>query len=89
VLFRFAKEHVNDAMAACRERASATRRESANLRYEIYRGIDDDQEFYARGALGLRGCSGRARTDRAFIRFGQGLLAKHATLHDTVTARPF
>jgi hypothetical protein len=26
---------------------------------------------------------------RAFINFGQGVLAKHATLHDAVTGRPF
>jgi hypothetical protein len=48
-IFRFAKEHINDATAAL----------SAHERSE------------------------------AFIRFGQGVLAKYATLHDTVTASPF
>jgi quinol monooxygenase YgiN len=88
-IFRFAKEHVNDAMAAFRALASATRRESGCLRYDIYRGIDDDQEFYvvehwaSQAALASHG-----RTE-AFIRFGQGVLVRYATLHDTVTARPF
>jgi hypothetical protein len=58
-IFRFAKEHVKDAMAAFRELASATRGESGNLRYDIYPGIDDDQEFYVRRTLGLAGSSGR------------------------------
>ena len=45
-IFRFAKENVNDAMAAFRALATASRREPGNLSYDIYRGIDDDQEFY-------------------------------------------
>lgn len=45
-IFRFNKEHLNEAMVTFRALASASRRESGNLRYEIYRGIDDDQEFY-------------------------------------------
>jgi hypothetical protein len=43
-IFRFAKEHINDAMAAFHALASASRRELGNLGYDIYRGIDDDQE---------------------------------------------
>jgi hypothetical protein len=37
---RFVKEHVNDAMAAFRTLASASRGESGNLGYDIYNGID-------------------------------------------------
>jgi quinol monooxygenase YgiN len=45
-IFRFPKERVNDAMTAFRALASASRKESGNLHYDVYRGIDDDQEFY-------------------------------------------
>jgi len=38
-IFRFVKEHVNDAMAAFRTLASASRGESGNLGYDIYNGI--------------------------------------------------
>jgi hypothetical protein len=41
-IFRFAKENVDDAVAAFRALAAASRQESGNLSYEIYRGIDDD-----------------------------------------------
>ncbi len=88
-IFRFAKEHVNDATAGFRALASASRQESGCLRYDIYRGIDDDQEFYvvehwaSQAALAAHG-----RTE-AFTHFGQGALVKYATLHDTVTARAF
>ena len=88
-IFRFAKENINDAVAALRALASASRQESGNLSYEIYRGIDDDQEFY----LVEHWVSPEALADHerseAFIRFGQGVLVRHATLHDTVTARAF
>jgi quinol monooxygenase YgiN len=45
-IFRFAKENAHDAMAAFRALASASRQESGNLGYEIYRGIENDPEFY-------------------------------------------
>jgi len=45
-IFRFAKEHVDDAMAAFRAIAPASRKDSGNLRYDVYRGTDDDLEFY-------------------------------------------
>lgn len=45
-VFRFAKEHVSYAVEAFRALASASRQESGNLRYDIYRGIEDDQVFY-------------------------------------------
>ena len=45
-IFRFAKENTDDAMAAFRALASAARQQSGNLSYDIYRGIDDDLEFY-------------------------------------------
>jgi hypothetical protein len=56
-IFRFAKVNINDAVAAFRALASASRQESGNLSYDIYRGIDDDQEFYI--ALGFTGGSSR------------------------------
>jgi quinol monooxygenase YgiN len=88
-IFRFAKEHLNDAMAAFRELASATRRESGNLQYDIYRGINDDQEFYVVEHWASPAALAAHERTEAFIHFGQGVLVKYATLHDTVTARPF
>ena len=88
-IFRFAKEHINDAMAAFRALASASRQESGNLSYDIYRGFDDDQEFYvAEHWASPEALAAQERTE-AFIHFGQGVLVRHATLHDTVTARAF
>jgi hypothetical protein len=49
-IFRFEKEHVDDAMTAFRTLASSSRRDPGNLRYDIYRGIDDDQDFYVRSS---------------------------------------
>jgi quinol monooxygenase YgiN len=88
-IFRFAKENINDAMAAFRALASATRQEPGNLAYDIYRGIDDNQEFYiAEHWASPAALAAHERTE-AFVHFGQGVLTKLATLHDTVTARPF
>jgi quinol monooxygenase YgiN len=88
-IFRFAKEHIADAVAAFRAMASATRQEPGNLAYDIFHGIDDDQEFYiVEHWASPAALAAHERTD-AFIRFGQGVLAKYATLHDTVTARAF
>jgi quinol monooxygenase YgiN len=87
-IFRFGKEHVDDAMAAFRALAAASRRESGNLSYNIYRGIDDEQEFYVvEHWVSSAALAAHERTE-AFIRFGQELV-RHATLHDTVTGRPF
>ncbi|MGB8938421.1 MAG: antibiotic biosynthesis monooxygenase family protein [Candidatus Nitrosopolaris sp.] len=88
-IFRFAKEHVNDAMAAFRALASASRRESGNLGYDIYRGIDDDKEFYIAEHWASPAALAAHERSEAFIHFGQGVLVKYATLHDTVTARAF
>jgi len=44
-IFRFPKEHIEDAMTAFRQLAAASRRDPGNLGYNIYRGTDDDQEF--------------------------------------------
>jgi quinol monooxygenase YgiN len=88
-IFRFAKEHIDDAVTAFRAMAAASRKDSGNLAYDVYRGIEDDQEFYivehwaSPAALAAHG-----RTE-AFIHFGQGVLVKNATLHDTLTARAF
>jgi quinol monooxygenase YgiN len=88
-IFRFAKENVDDAMAAFRALASAARQESGNLSYDIYRGIDDDLEFYVvEHWASLAALAAHERTE-AFIRYGQQLLAPRATLHDAVTGRPF
>ncbi len=60
-----------------------------DLGYDIYRGIGDDQEFYvAEHWASLAALAAHERTE-AFINFDQGVLVKYATLHDTVTARPF
>ncbi|MGA9150184.1 MAG: putative quinol monooxygenase [Candidatus Nitrosopolaris sp.] len=88
-IFRFAKEHVNDAMAAFHALASASRRESGNLGYDIYRGIDDDQEFYIVEHWASPEALAAHERSEAFIHFGQGVLTRYATLHDTVTARAF
>jgi quinol monooxygenase YgiN len=64
-------------------------RSPGNLRYDVYRSIDDDQEFYVvEQWASPKALAAHGRTE-AFIRYGQGVLVKYATLHDTVTARPF
>jgi hypothetical protein len=73
---RFAQQHVDDVMAAIRALAAASREEPGNLRYDIYRGVDDDAAL-----------TPHERTD-AFVRRGKGLLMKYATLHDAVTGLP-
>jgi quinol monooxygenase YgiN len=88
-IFRFAKENVNDAMAAFRALASAARQESGNLSYDIYRGIDDDLEFYVVEHWASPAALAANERTEAFIHYGQQVLVPHATLHDTVTGRPF
>jgi len=88
-IFRFAKEHVEDAIVAFHALASASRKESGNLRYDIYRGIDDDQEFYVVEHWASPAALATHERTEPFINLGRGVLVKHATLHDTVTARPF
>ena len=88
-IFRFAKAHINDAIAAFRALASASRQESGNLRYDIYRGIDDDLEFYVVEHWASPAALATHERTEAFIHYGQGVLATHATLHDAVTGRPF
>jgi quinol monooxygenase YgiN len=88
-IFRFAKENVDDAMAAFRALASAARQESGNRSYDIYRGIDDDQEFYVVEHWASPEALATHERTEAFIHFGQGVLTKLATLHDSVTGRPF
>jgi len=86
--FSLHQDHFNDGMAAFRELASAARRESGNLRYDIYRGIDDDQAFYVVGHWVSRAALVALERTEAFIPFGQGALARYATPHDGVTTRP-
>ena len=88
-IFRFAKENVNDAMAAFRALASAARQESGNLSYDIYRGIDDDLEFYVVEHWASPAALAAHERTEAFIHYGQQVLVPRATLHDTVTGRPF
>ncbi len=87
-IFRFPKEHVNHAMVTFRALASASRGVSGNLGYDIYRGIDDDQEFYIVEHWTSPAALAAHERSEAFIHFG-GLLVRYATLHDTVTARAF
>jgi quinol monooxygenase YgiN len=88
-IFRFPKEHVNDATTAFRELASASRRDPGNLGYNIYRGTDDAQEFYVVEHWATPEALAAHERTEAFIHFGQGILVRYATLHDTVTARAF
>jgi quinol monooxygenase YgiN len=88
-IFRFAKENVDDAMAAFRALASAARQESGNLSYDIYRGIEDDLEFYVVEHWASPAALAAQERTEAFIHYGQQVLVPHATLHDTVTGRPF
>jgi quinol monooxygenase YgiN len=88
-IFRFAKEHIKDAMAAFRELATASRSESGNLGYDVYRGKDDAQEFYVVEHWASTAALAAHEHSEAFIRFGQGVLVRYSTLHDTVTARAF
>jgi quinol monooxygenase YgiN len=88
-IFRFAKENVNDAMAAFRALATASRQELGNLSYDIYRGIDNDQEFYVVEHWASPTALAAHERTEAFMHFGQDVLVRHATLHNTVTGRPF
>jgi quinol monooxygenase YgiN len=88
-IFRFDRDNVADAVQAFRALATATRQEPGNIAYDIYRGIDDDLEFYIQEHWASQDALAAHEQTEAFIHFGQGILAKHATLHDTVTARPF
>src|ERR1700739_3076291 len=88
-IFRFPKERLNDAMAAFRALTAASRREPGNLGYDIYRGINDDQEFYIVEHWASPAALAAHERTEAFIHFGQAVLSRNATLHDTGTARAF
>jgi len=88
-IFRFAKENLNDAIAALRALAAASRRESSDVRYDIYRGIDADREFFVVEHWVSRAALAEHERTEAFIRYGKEYLVPRATLHDTVTGRPF
>jgi quinol monooxygenase YgiN len=88
-IFRFPQEHVNEAMTAFRELASASRRDPGNLGYNIYRGTNDDQEFYVVEHWATPEALAAHERTEAFVHLGQGVLVKYATLHDTATARAF
>jgi quinol monooxygenase YgiN len=76
-------------MAAFRALAAATRQEPGNIAYDIYRGIDDDLEFYIVEHWASPAALAAHERTAAFIHYGREVLVPHATLHDTVTGRPF
>ena len=88
-IFRFAKENIDEAIAAFRALAAATRQKAGNVSYDIYRGIDDELEFYIVEHWASRAALAAHERTEAFIHYGQEILARHATLHDTVTGRAF
>jgi quinol monooxygenase YgiN len=88
-LFHFSKQHVDEAATAFREMASASRRERGNLRYDVYRGVDDPQSFYIVEDWASPAALEAHENSDAFARFGQGVLTKYATLHDTLTGDAF
>jgi quinol monooxygenase YgiN len=88
-IFRFARQNVDEAMAAFRALASATRQEPGNIAYDIYRGIDDDLEFYIVEHWASPAALAAHERTAAFIHYGREVLVPRATLHDTVTGRPF
>jgi quinol monooxygenase YgiN len=88
-IFRFAKEHIGDAVAAFHALASASRKDPGNLLYDIYREVDDDHEFCVVEYWASPDVLAAHERTESFIQYGQGLLAKYALLHDAVTARPF
>jgi quinol monooxygenase YgiN len=88
-IFRFAKENLDEAMAAFRALTSATRQEPGNIAYDIYRGIDDDLEFYIVEHWASPAALAAHERTAAFIHYGREVLVPRATLHDTVTGRPF
>ena len=88
-IFRFAKGHINDAVPALRELATVSRRESGNLGYDVYRSRDDAQEFYIVEHWASGAALAAHEHSEAFIRFGQDVLVRYSTLHDTVTAQAF
>lgn len=87
-IFRFAKDTVEDDVAAFRALASATRREAGNISYDVYRGIDDDLKFYIVEHWASPAALAAHERTEAFLHYGQGVLIKHARLHDAVTGRP-
>jgi quinol monooxygenase YgiN len=88
-IFRFTKDKLDEAMAAFRALASATRQEPGNIAYDVYRGMDDDLEFYIVEHWASPAALAAHERTEAFIHYGQDVLLRHATLHDTVTGRPF
>jgi quinol monooxygenase YgiN len=88
-IFRFPNEHLNEAVAAVHELAAAARREPGNLAYDVYRGYDDTQAFYVVEHWASSAALAAHEQGAAFIHLGMGVLAKLATLHDTVSSHAF
>jgi quinol monooxygenase YgiN len=87
---RVAEEALADEVARHKaERLKTTRREPGNLGYDVYRGQDDDQVFYIVEHWASPAALAAHQRSEVFVHYGQGVLVKYATLHDTVTASAF
>ena len=87
-IFRFADEHVAEAVAASRELAAATRWQEGNRAYDVFRGVGDGNAFTLVERWASPAALAGHEKSEAFIRLGRGVLTRYATLHDTITGRP-
>jgi quinol monooxygenase YgiN len=67
---------------------SSCARCSAKALAEVSKCADDLEFYVVEHWASAEALAARERTE-AFINFGQGALAKHATLHGAVSGRPF
>jgi quinol monooxygenase YgiN len=88
-IFRFERAHLDAAINAFRTLAAASRRESGNRTYDVFRGIDDPQEFFIVERWASQAALAAHEQSEAFIKYGMGVLVRYATLHDTLTASAF
>jgi len=88
-VFRFDRTHLDAAIQAFHALAVASRRDAGNLAYDIYRGTDDPQEFYVVERWASQGALDAHERGEAFLKYGVGVLSRHATLHIAVTASGF
>jgi quinol monooxygenase YgiN len=88
-IFRFDRADIDTAMRAFQALATASRRDAGNLTYDIYRGTDDPQEFYVVERWASQSALDAHQRGEAFLKYGVGVLTRHATLHVAVTASAF